>query len=230
MKLFSLWESRRLSGGEGNAETDRFTTRSRNAVNSSPNSPKTNHNENISIARSKLPAKIRLQVCEQQSAIGGKCGVLLNTKSKPAMTFRNRQYVQANVFGSFKSIQPTEIKMDFVQLADYANLALTWIGFGTVVGLAAKAVMPGRDPGGAIATVLMGIAGTLIGCAVLQYFSETNHTVQPISLEGFAVGSGGALVLLIFYKVLGGYWFIEGEQSTLRSRRRRKRYRTAYDD
>lgn len=121
------------------------------------------------------------------------------------------------------------IKMDFDQLAIYANLALTWIGFGTVVGLAAKAIMPGRDPGGAIATVLMGIVGTLIGCAVLQYFSES-HSVQPISIEGFSVGSVGALVLLIFYKVLGGYWFIEGEQISSRHRRRRKRYRTAYDD
>ena len=120
--------------------------------------------------------------------------------------------------------------MDFDQLALYANLALTWIGFGTVVGLAAKAVMPGRDPGGAIATVLMGIVGTLIGCAILQYFSASGRLVVPISVEGFAVGSGGALVLLIFYKVLGGYWFVEGEQSALRSRRRRRRSRHAYDD
>lgn len=121
--------------------------------------------------------------------------------------------------------------MDFAQLAEYANLALTWIGFGTVVGLAAKAVMPGRDPGGAIATVLMGVAGTLIGCAVLQYFSTANYAIKPISIEGFAVGSGGALVLLIFYKVLGGYWFVEGENGTVRRRRRRsRRYRTAYDD
>ena len=121
--------------------------------------------------------------------------------------------------------------MDFVQLAVYANLALTWIGFGTVVGLAAKAVMPGRDPGGAIATVLMGIAGTLIGCAVLQYFSTDGRVVQPVSVEGFAVGAGGAFVLLAFYKVLGGYWFIEGEQGFSRARRRRRRsYRTAYDD
>ncbi len=36
--------------------------------------------------------------------------------------------------------------MDFDQLAAYSNLALTWIGFGTVVGLAAKAVMPGAIP------------------------------------------------------------------------------------
>lgn len=119
--------------------------------------------------------------------------------------------------------------MDYAQLAAYANLALTWIGFGTVVGLAAKAIMPGRDPGGAIATVLMGIAGTLIGCAILQYFSASERVVEPVSVEGFAVGSAGALVLLIFYKVLGGYWFIEGEQVSSRHRRRRRRNR-AYDD
>ncbi len=120
--------------------------------------------------------------------------------------------------------------MDFEQLAIYANAALTWIGFGTVVGLAAKAVMPGRDPGGAIATVLMGIAGTLIGCATLQYFSASDRIVQPVSLEGFAVGSAGALVLLIMYKILGGHWFVEGEQISQRHRRRRKRYRSVYDD
>ena len=119
-------------------------------------------------------------------------------------------------------------QMDFALLAEYANLALTWIGFGTVVGLAAKAVMPGRDPGGPIATLLMGIAGTLIGCAVLKYFYPVQN-IQPISVEGFAVGSAGALVLLIFYKVLGGYWFVEGEQVSSRHRRRRRRNR-AYDD
>lgn len=122
--------------------------------------------------------------------------------------------------------------MDFDQLAAYSNFALTWIGFGTVVGLTAKAVMPGRDPGGAIATVLMGIAGTLIGCAILQYFAHSNEAVQPISLEGFAVGAGGAIVLLIFYKVLGGYWFLEGEQTTFRHqrRRRRRRFSSIYED
>ena len=119
--------------------------------------------------------------------------------------------------------------MEFEQLANYCNLALTWIGFGTVVGLAAKAVMPGRDPGGAIATVLMGIAGTLIGCASLQYFSQ-NDPIQPVSLVGFFVGSAGALMILTLYKVLGGYWFVEGEQTTYRRRRSRRRSRRAYDD
>ena len=121
-------------------------------------------------------------------------------------------------------------EMDLAQLAEYANLALTWIGFGTVVGLIAKALMPGRDPGGAIATVLMGIGGTLIGCAILQYFSTKVEFVKPISVEGCTVGIGGAFVLLVFYKVLGGHWFVEGEQITRRARRRRQRYRRVYDD
>ena len=122
------------------------------------------------------------------------------------------------------------IEMDVTQFTEYANLALTWIGFGTIVGLAAKAVMPGRDPGGAIATLMMGIAGTLIGCAILKYFYPMQN-ILPISIEGFAVGAGGAFVLLVFYKVLGGYWFVEGEQTTLSHRRRRKRrVRAAYDD
>ncbi len=112
--------------------------------------------------------------------------------------------------------------MDFEQLADYSNQTLMWIGFGTIVGLAAKAIMPGRDPGGTVATLLMGIAGTLIGCAVLKYFYPA-HEIKPISLEGFSLGAGGAFILLLFYKVLGGYWFTEGEQISYRHRRRRRR-------
>src|SRR5258708_13315044 len=56
------------------------------------------------------------------------------------------------------------------------NDILVWIGFGTVIGLLAKGIMPGRDPGGAIATVLMGIGGTVMGCGVLRYF---NHAAPP---------------------------------------------------
>ena len=92
----------------------------------------------------------------------------------------------------------------------WANDILVWIGFGTLTGLLAKAIMPGRDPGGAVATLAMGIGGTVIGCGTLSYFWE-GHRVTPISPAGLAVATAGAFILLFFYRLLGGYWFVEGD-------------------
>ncbi len=90
----------------------------------------------------------------------------------------------------------------------YSHLGLEWVGFGTIVGLLAKAIMPGKDPGGAVATLAMGIGGTIIGCGVATYFFH-DHVVTPISTVGFAVATGGAFIILFFYKLLGGYYFDE---------------------
>ena len=90
-----------------------------------------------------------------------------------------------------------------------ANDILVWVGFGTLVGLLAKAIMPGRDPGGTIATLMMGIGGTVIGCGLLSYFYEGKR-ISPISPLGFVVGTAGAFLLLFFYRLLGGYIFREG--------------------
>jgi len=114
------------------------------------------------------------------------------------------------------------------------NDVLVWIGFGTVVGLLAKGIMPGRDPGGAIANVLIGIGGTVMGCGVLSYYRDTERIV-PVSPLGMLVGIGGTLLILFFYKLLGGYYFVEGEYVTRSHRRRRRsarrRYRSAvYED
>lgn len=126
--------------------------------------------------------------------------------------------------------------MENIQLSpeaqQIANLILAWVGFGTLTGLLAKAIMPGRDPGGAVATLCMGIGGALIGCGILAYFWE-GARVTPLSPIGFLVATAGAFILLFFYRLLGGHWFIEGERpqrSYRRSRRRSRRYDTAYDD
>ncbi len=114
-------------------------------------------------------------------------------------------------------------------LQQLMNDVFVWIGFGTVVGLLAKGVMPGRDPGGAIATVLMGIGGTVIGCGVVSYFRQAERIV-PLSPLGMFVGVAGTLLILFFYKLLGGYYFVEGEYVTRAHRRRgwgrRRRYST----
>jgi uncharacterized membrane protein YeaQ/YmgE (transglycosylase-associated protein family) len=118
-------------------------------------------------------------------------------------------------------------------LEQWTNDVLVWIGFGTIVGLIAKGIMPGRDPGGAIATLAMGVGGTIIGCGVFAYFAESADRITPISPIGFAVATGGAFILLFFYKLLGGYFFIEGEVPRRRRRPRYARSRSravVYDD
>ena len=122
--------------------------------------------------------------------------------------------------------------MDTAQFAEqvqqWSNDILVWIGFGTLVGLLAKAIMPGRDPGGAVATMAMGVAGTVIGCGTLGYF-YTGYRVTPISPLGLLVSTIGAFVLLFFYKLLGGFWFVEGDiplQQRLRRPFSARRYRS----
>ena len=116
-----------------------------------------------------------------------------------------------------------------------ANDVLVWVGFGTLMGLLAKGIMPGRDPGGAIATILMGIGGTVMGCGVLSFFREGPRVV-PVSPLGIFGGIVGTLIVLFFYKLLGGHYFVEGEYVTRAHRRRRsidrrRRYDSAiYED
>jgi len=106
------------------------------------------------------------------------------------------------------------------QITDWAKIVLEWVGFGTLTGLLAKAIMPGKDPGGAIATLAMGIGGTVIGCGVLSFFSQGKTLITPISPAGFCVATGGAFIILFFYKLLGGYYFQEGEGPIRRRRGR----------
>jgi uncharacterized membrane protein YeaQ/YmgE (transglycosylase-associated protein family) len=108
-----------------------------------------------------------------------------------------------------------------------ANNLLMWVGFGTIVGLAAKAIMPGRDPGGAVATMMMGIGGSVIGCGTTLFFWE-GARITPISIIGFCAATTGAFVLLFFYKLLAGYYFAEAEDGDrwLHRNKRRRRRRT----
>jgi uncharacterized membrane protein YeaQ/YmgE (transglycosylase-associated protein family) len=75
---------------------------------------------------------------------------------------------------------------------------LTWILFGLIVGALAKLVMPGRDPGGIIVTILLGIAGAVLGGFVGQamgFYGEGEAA-------GFLMSFLGAIVLLMLYRVM----------------------------
>lgn len=98
-----------------------------------------------------------------------------------------------------------------IQLAQqWANDILVWVGFGTLVGLLAELIMPGHYRGGAIATLGMGVGGTVIGCGVVAFFTGGNR-ITPITFTGFLVSTAGAFVLLFFYRLLGGYFIREGD-------------------
>ena len=79
--------------------------------------------------------------------------------------------------------------------------------------------MPGRDPGGAVATLAVGVGGTVIGCGIVSYF-YAGERVTPISPLGLAVATAGAFTLLFFYRLLVGCWFVEGDVPTPLYRRR----------
>lgn len=77
---------------------------------------------------------------------------------------------------------------------------LGWILFGFVVGLIARAVMPGRDPLGLIGTTVLGIVGALVA----GWFGQAVGWYGPDQGAGFVVATLGALVVLSVYYLLTG--------------------------
>ena len=75
---------------------------------------------------------------------------------------------------------------------------LGWILFGLVVGVLAKLVMPGRDPGGIIVTILIGIAGALLG----GFIGRALGFYGPNQAAGFLMSFLGAIVLLVLYRMI----------------------------
>src|SRR5262252_6685587 len=73
---------------------------------------------------------------------------------------------------------------------------LGWILFGLVVGALAKLIMPGRDPGGFIVTILLGIVGALVG----GFLGRAVGWYREGDPVGFVVAVIGSIVLLIIYR------------------------------
>lgn len=74
---------------------------------------------------------------------------------------------------------------------------LGWILFGLVVGIVAKLIMPGRDPGGFIITILLGIVGALIG----GYLGQALNLYEPGEPAGFVGATLGAILVLFVYRM-----------------------------
>jgi uncharacterized membrane protein YeaQ/YmgE (transglycosylase-associated protein family) len=75
---------------------------------------------------------------------------------------------------------------------------LGWIVFGLIVGIVGKLLMPGKDPGGFLATVAIGIIGALLG-GLLGRFLGLYTQDDPV---GFVMATIGAILFLWLYRVI----------------------------
>jgi uncharacterized membrane protein YeaQ/YmgE (transglycosylase-associated protein family) len=78
------------------------------------------------------------------------------------------------------------------------GMILYWVLSGLVIGVIAKLLMPGRDPGGFIVTILLGIAGALVGGFIgraLGFYGEND-------VAGWTVSILGAIILLALYRMM----------------------------
>jgi uncharacterized membrane protein YeaQ/YmgE (transglycosylase-associated protein family) len=72
-------------------------------------------------------------------------------------------------------------------------------GIGLVVGVIAKLLMPGKDPGGCIITMLIGIAGAWLGTWLGQLIFS-----NPGYVAGWIMSIAGAMILLLIYRMIFG--------------------------
>ncbi len=77
---------------------------------------------------------------------------------------------------------------------------ISWIVMGLIAGVLAKWVMPGKDPGGLIVTILIGIAGAFIGGFVSSFLGFGSFS--GFNLKGMFIAVGGAVLLLAGYRVI----------------------------
>jgi uncharacterized membrane protein YeaQ/YmgE (transglycosylase-associated protein family) len=77
---------------------------------------------------------------------------------------------------------------------------ISWIILGLIVGVLAKWIMPGKDPGGIIITILIGIAGAVVGGFVASLLGL--GAVTGINIVSLVIAVIGALILLWVYRLL----------------------------
>jgi uncharacterized membrane protein YeaQ/YmgE (transglycosylase-associated protein family) len=82
---------------------------------------------------------------------------------------------------------------------------LSWIVLGLIAGVLAKFLLPGRDPGGLILTILLGVVGAMVGGFIASAVGW--GAIDEISLRAIAISVlGSILVLLVFRAVTAPRW------------------------
>ena len=78
---------------------------------------------------------------------------------------------------------------------------LSWIIVGLIAGALAKWIMPGKDPGGILVTMLIGIVGAIVGGFVVGLFVG-GDTLTGINITTIVVATLGAILLLLVYRLV----------------------------
>ena len=77
---------------------------------------------------------------------------------------------------------------------------LSWIVLGLIAGIIAKAILPGRDPGGLIITILLGIGGAFVGGFIATQMGYGSYS--GFDMRSLLMAIGGALVILIIFRMI----------------------------
>ncbi len=77
---------------------------------------------------------------------------------------------------------------------------LSWILLGLIVGALAKLIMPGKDPGGIIVTILLGIVGAFVGGFIASLLGL--GTVTGFNIGSLVIATLGAILLLAIYRAM----------------------------
>jgi uncharacterized membrane protein YeaQ/YmgE (transglycosylase-associated protein family) len=75
-----------------------------------------------------------------------------------------------------------------------------WIVFGLIAGAIAKLLMPGRDPGGFVVTIVLGIIGAVLG----GYIGRSLGLYQEGEAAGLLMSILGAIIVLVIYRMAAG--------------------------
>ena len=79
---------------------------------------------------------------------------------------------------------------------------ISWIVIGLIAGILGKLIMPGRDPGGFLLTIVIGMIGALVGGFVVQLLGGAGLT--GFNLWSILVATLGAIILLALYRLFAG--------------------------
>lgn len=79
---------------------------------------------------------------------------------------------------------------------------ITWIIFGLLAGAIAKAIMPGKQGGGWLITIILGIVGSFVGGLIGVYVLHWGDIGSFWNIRSWALAIGGALIVIWIYEML----------------------------